>query len=126
MIFNDSQDAKLQKNAIQCFVNLFKGSFVRLAPPDVDYKIFDKDKKLIAYADVIVEDRSMRDAYPLKINARKLIKLSDKRLSPVIIWYFNDGIIYGKVQKISGQIEWVNEELTASYSNKSDFKYVRI
>jgi hypothetical protein len=126
MIFESEKDTKLQKNAIQCFVNLFKGDFMRLSHTDVDYKVFDKDKNLIAYADIIVENKSLRDAYPLTIGVRKLLKLSDKRLNPVVIWYCTDGIIYGRVNQISGEIKWTNEELTAHYSNKKQFKYVRL
>ena len=126
MIFESEKDIKLQKNAIQSFVDLFSGSFMRLSPTDVNYKVFDKDKKIIAYADVIIEQGSIRNAYPLKIQVRKVLKLSDKRLNPVAIWYFSDGIIYGKVNELIGELKLTNEELTVHYSDKKQFKYLRL
>jgi hypothetical protein len=126
MIFEPPQDLEREKRAVKEFVKLFGGSFKRLGPSDVDYQIFDKDKKLIAYADIVLSDTTLRDAYPLKINSRKLIKIFEKRLSPVIIWALKDAIIYGKVDSISGTISSITGELTVLYSDKKQFKYLRL
>lgn len=135
MIFERQEDLDREKKAISLFVNTFGGSFKKLDPLDVDYKIFDKDNNLIAYAEVKGRIRSVRDAYPLPIAIRKLVKLNDKRITGVVIWACDDGIIYGRIDKIYGDIRWggrpnregsVNDdELMAYYDKQKGFKYIR-
>jgi len=135
MIFERQEDLDREKKAISLFVNTFGGSFKKLDPFDVDYKIFDKDNNLIAYAEVKGRIRSVRDAYPLPIAIRKLVKLNDKRITGVVIWACDDGIIYGRIDKIYGDIRWggrpnregsVNDdELMAYYDKQKGFKYIR-
>lgn len=133
--FETEIDLIREKKAIESFVNRFKGSFKKLDPQDIDYKVFDKDKNLIAYAEVKGRIRTMHNAYPLPISAKKLIKLIDKRITPVIIWACEDGIIYGKANKLQGEIKWggrpprdcaVNDaEMMVYYEYQKEFKYVR-
>lgn len=135
MTFETEADLLREKKAIELFVSIFGGSYKKLDPNDIDYKIFDKNKNLIAYAEVKGRVRTMRDAYPLPIAARKLVKLIDKRLTPVVIWACEDGIIYGKANKLFGEIKWggrpprdgaVNDsELMAYYDKQKELKYVR-
>ena len=123
------------KKAIDTFVNIFGGSYKKLDPNDIDYKVFDKDNKLIAYAEVVVVIKTIYNAYPLAIEAKKLVKLIDKRLSPVVIWACEDGIIYGKVNKLKGEIMWgssapneqsfSNSELMVYYDKQKELKYIR-
>jgi hypothetical protein len=124
-----------KKKAIDIFVSLFGGSYKKLDPNDIDYKVFDKDNKLIAYAEVVVVVKTIYNAYPLSVEAKKLVKLIDKRLSPVLIWACEDGIIYGKANKLKGEIKWggraprehsVNDnELMVYYDKQKELKYVR-
>ena len=133
--FETEQDLIREKKAIELFVKTFGGSFKKLDPLDIDYKIFDKDGNLIAYAEVKGRLRNMRMAYPLPLAARKLVKLIDKRLTPVLIWACEDGIIYGKANKLKGEIKWggrspredsTNDaELMVYYDKQKEFKYVR-
>jgi hypothetical protein len=61
--------------------------------------------------------------------------LVDKRLAPVVIWACEDGIIYGKANKLKGEIKWggrtprehsVNDnELMVYYDKQKELKYVR-
>jgi len=134
-IFETEQDLIREKKAIELFVSIFGGSYKKLDPFDIDYKIFDKDGNLIAYAEVKGRIRTMRSAYPLPISARKLVKLVDKRLAPVIIWSCEDGIIYGKANNLSGEIRWGGRspregtiddaELIIYYDKQKELKYVR-
>ena len=134
-IFETEEDLRREKKAIELFVSLFGGSYQRLDPFDIDFKIFDKDKNLIAYAEVKGRVRTMRDAYPLPIAAKKLVKLIDKRLSPVLIWCCEDGIIYGKADKLYGEIKWggrpprkdsfSDNELMVYYEKQKELKYIR-
>lgn len=135
MIFEKEQDLIREKRAIELFVSTFGGSYKKLDPLDIDYKIFDKDGNLIAYAEVKGRIRTMNAAYPLPIAVRKLVKLVDKRLTPVVIWACEDGIIYGKVDKLYGDIRWGGRaprdgsyndaELMAYFDKQKELKYVR-
>jgi len=133
--FETEQDLIREQKAITAFVKIFGGSFQKLSGSDIDYKVFDKDGTLIAYAEVKGRIRTMHDAYPLPISAYKLVKLADKRLSPVVIWCCEDGIIYGKVNKIFGKIMWggraprensyEDQELMVYFDKQNGFKYLR-
>ena len=133
--FETEQDLIREKKAIELFVNTLGGSYKKLDPFDIDYKIFDKKGNLIAYAEVKGRIRTMRAAYPLPISARKIVKLIDKRLAPVIIWSCEDGIIYGKANKLRGEIKWGGRspregsiddaELIIYYDKQKELKYVR-
>ena len=135
MIFETEEDLRREKKAIEIFVNIFGGSYQKLDPRDIDYKIFDKDKNLIAYAEVKGRIRTMSNAYPLPISARKVVKLTDKRLNPVVIWACEDGIIYGKVNNLKGEIKFGgrlqrensfdDSELMIYYDKQKELKYVR-
>ncbi len=131
MTFETEQDLIREKKAIETFVSLFNGSFKKLDPKDVDYKVFDKDGNLIAYAEVKSRIRTIRSAYPLPIAAKKIVKLTDKRLVPVAIWACEDGIIYGKINKLKGEIKWGgnspqdNSELMIYYDKQKELKYIR-
>jgi hypothetical protein len=134
-IFETEQDLMREKRAIEIFVKIFDGSFKKLDPLDVDYKIFDKDKNLIAYAEVKGRIKTMIDAYPLPISIRKLTKLVDKRITPVIIWACEDGIIYGKADNLFGEVKkggriprsgsFTDNELMVYYNKQKELKYVR-
>lgn len=135
MTFETEQDLIREKKAIQTFVNMFGGSFKKLDPYDIDYKVFDKDGKLIAYVEVKGRIKTIYNAYPLPVAARKLVKLVDKRLAPVMIWACEDGIIYGKADKLKGDIRWGGRaprdnsfndtELMVYYDKQKELKYVR-
>jgi hypothetical protein len=126
MTFDTEEDLRKEKKAIDTFVNTFGGSYKKLDPQDIDYKIFDKDKNLIAYAEVKIRIRTMNAAYPLPITVRKISKLADKRLNPLMIWSCEDGIIYGKVNKLRGSICFdTSSELMVYYDKQKELKYVR-
>ena len=121
-----------KKKAIETFVSIFGGSYQNLGPSDIDYKIFDKNGELIAYAEVVVRVRTIYNAYPIPVEAKRLVKLIDKRLSPVLIWACEDGIIYGKADKLKGVIKFteqenssINSELIVYYDKVKELKYVR-
>ena len=130
MIFETETELAREKKAIELFVSIFEGSYKKLDPQDIDYKVFDKSNNLIAYAEVKGRIRPIRLAYPLPVSARKLVKLIDKRLSPVLIWACEDGIIYGKANRLIGEIKWggkppLDDEMMVYYDKQKEFKYVR-
>ena len=42
MTFETEEDLRREKKAIETFVNTFGGSYKKLDPQDIDYKIFNK------------------------------------------------------------------------------------
>ena len=124
-MLSQSEELRREKRAIDLFVSLFNGSYQKLDPNDIDYKVFDQDKNLIAYAEVVSVFRVMRESYPLPIDAKKLIKLADKRLNPVVIWSCEDGIIYCKTNKLDGSIKWEDDDFTVYAEKVRSMKYVR-
>jgi hypothetical protein len=135
MRFETKKDLEREKKAITKFVNLFGGSFKKLGPNDIDYRVFDGDNKLIAYAEVKGRLKDISNAFPLCVAARKIVKLADKRLNPILIWACDDGIIYLKIKQVEGELRWggrkpregsVNDEELMVYFEKSrDFKYLK-
>lgn len=124
-----------KEKAIGTFIKTFGGSYQKLVSPDIDYKVYDSSKNLIAYVEVVIRNRVIREAYPLYIEASRLIKLTDKRLNPVIIWACEDGLIYGKVKDLHGEIRWGglpprpesnnNNELICYYVKQKHCKYIK-
>jgi len=135
MRFESNKDLQRERKAIEKFVSRFKGTYKKLGDNDVDYRVFDENNKLIAYAEVKGRYRTIANAYPLPVAARKVVKLCDKRLNPVMIWACDDGIIYGKPTHLQGEVKWggrkpregaVNdEELMIYYEKQKEFRYFR-
>ena len=135
MRFESEEDLRRERKAIDTFVKVFKGSYKKLGPDDIDYRVFDKDNKLISYVEVKGRLRTISQAYPLPVALQKIVKLSAKRLNPVMIWACEDGIIYAKVSEIQGSVKWGgrkprensfnDEELMIYYEQQKGFKYVR-
>jgi len=133
--FETDQDLIREKKAIETFVKIFGGSFKKLGQHDVDYKVFDKDGTLIAYAEVKGRLKTMKTSYPLPVALSKLSKLIEKRLNPVLIWACDDGIIYGKVFSLVGEVKLggrpprdrsANDvEMMVYFDAQRAFKYVR-
>ena len=134
-IFETEQDLQREQKAINTFVNMFKGSYKKLGPTDIDYKVFDSDGNLIAYAEIKGRIRAIRDAYPLPVSLSKLNKLIEKRLNPVLVWACDDGIIYGKVFNLVGEVRFsgrqpregaVNDaDMMVYFEKQKEFKYFR-
>ena len=105
MRFETDKDLNREELAIQSFVGTFKGTYQKLGENDVDYIIINANGIAIAFAEVKGRMREVKDAYPLPVSVKKLIKITDKNLVPVIIWACYDGIIYSKVNELKGTIK---------------------
>lgn len=133
--FEKPTDLLVENRAIKTFVRVFGGSFKKLDQFDVDYRVFDKEGKVIAYVEVKGRNKNMADSYPLPVALRKVSKLMDKRLNPVIVWDCIDGIIYGRVQDLVGEVRYGgrapregscnDEELMVYYPKQKSLKYVK-
>jgi hypothetical protein len=130
MIFETDTDILREKKAIDLFVSIFGGSYKKLDPQDIDYKVSDKDGQQVAYVEVVARMRSIKTSYPLPITLSKLNKLIEKRLNPVIVWACDDGIIYAEATKLEGVIKWGgipprHDEMMVYYDKQKSMKYVR-
>jgi|TARA_R110000782_G_scaffold32928_1_gene80008 hypothetical protein len=107
MRFESSNDIQREQKAIRLFTEQFNGGFIKLGENDVDFTIVTKDGTVIAYAEVKGRNRKIKDAFPLPVAARKVVKLIDKckKVEPVIIWACLDGIIYGKIKQLGGVLK---------------------
>jgi len=102
------------------------GTYRKLGTDDVDFRIQGETGAVVGYAEVKVLDTEMKDSFPLMVEARKIIKLRDKRLHAVMIWSCIDGIYYLPIEGLVGRALWSEEEeLMLSFDNKKLFKYVR-
>ena len=125
-MFEQDQDITKEKQAIELYLRRLGGSYKKLSPDDVDFRILGENKSVIGYAEVKVLDTEMKDSFPLTVKARKIIKLRDKRLHAVMIWSCIDGIYYLPIEGLVGRALWSDEgELMLSFDNKKLFKYVR-
>ena len=120
----------VKEKAILKFTERFEGSHKSLGPSDVDYRVYDKQGNLIAFALVIPTDKEIKSCYPLQVSLNNLSKLSLKRLNPVIIWACLDGIMNGKINSISGTVSWqgtseLSSELVVMYPKQKTFNYAR-
>jgi len=133
--FETEQDLIRERKAIERFVSIFKGSFEKLSPDDIDFKVFDKDGTLIAYVEIVGRLKNISRAYQLPISISKVSKLWSKRLNPTIIWACDDGIIYGKLRELEGSIRIGGRkprdgsaydiELMVYYDKQKPLKYIR-
>ena len=125
-MFEQDQDIKKEKKAIALYLRRLGGSYKKLSKDDVDFRIQGENGAVIGYAEVKVLDTEMKDSFPLMVEARKIIKLRDKRLHAVMIWSCIDGIYYLPIEGLVGKGLWSEEEeLMLSFDNKKLFKYVK-
>jgi hypothetical protein len=125
-MFEQDQDITKEKKAVELYLRRIGGRYKKLSPDDVDFRIIGENKSTIGYAEVSVLDTEMKDSFPLMVQARKIIKLRDKRLHAVMIWSCIDGIYYLPIEGLVGRATWSDEgELMLSFDNKKLFKYVR-
>jgi hypothetical protein len=116
---------KAKQTAIEKFVQRFKGSFKKIGPNDVDYRVFDTQNNLIAYAEIEITNKTLDDCYPLEIKASSVVKVCNKRLNPVLIWGCKDGLVYGKPHEIIGEVSWKYDELILTFPKQKTLRYIK-
>lgn len=97
-IFESNNDLKREEKAIKIFCEKFSAKWEKLGKYDVDYKVTINEK--ICYIEVKGRNRNIKEAYPLPLAARKMVKLVDMGKPSIIIWACLDGLIYGKTSNI--------------------------
>jgi len=132
-IFQKQEDLVREEIAMRSFANKYDLLYQKLDEFDIDFAVYNSSNKLIAYAEVKGRNRNIKDAYPLPISIRKISKLHDKKITPLIIWSCFDGIIYGKLNDLVGVVKYggmkyeregaVNDkELLAFYDKQEQLK----
>tara|TARA_R110002020_G_scaffold283158_1_gene498879 strand:+ start:9157 stop:9585 length:429 start_codon:yes stop_codon:yes gene_type:complete len=102
--FENKKDLDREKKAVQFFCDLYNFTFKKLGENDIDFAIYKNDK-IICFLEVKGRNRYLKDCYPLPVAIRKLLKLSDKRINPVMLWACYDGIVYCKTKLLEGIIK---------------------
>ena len=97
-IFETTKDLEREKKAITLFCKEFMANWEKLGKYDVDYKVTKNNK--ICYVEVKGRNRNIKEAYPLPLAARKMVKLVDKGEQSIVIWDCFDGLIYGNTSDI--------------------------
>ena len=106
MRFENNSDLDRELKAIKTFTQSFNGSYLKLGSNDIDFKVYKSNGDLISYVEIKGRKKNIQNAFPLPVAVRKLVKLSDKKLNPVIIWSCYDGIIYSLVKNLKGNINY--------------------
>tara|TARA_R110000823_G_scaffold290184_3_gene408483 strand:- start:123 stop:539 length:417 start_codon:yes stop_codon:yes gene_type:complete len=104
MRFEREKDIERENKAIEAFLKPFNGTYDKLGCNDIDFKIYDDTGKTLAFVEVKGRLRNMQDAFPLPVSVKKLIKLIDKKINPIIIWACFDGLIYSEVKHLKGEL----------------------
>ena len=97
-IFENNKDLEREDEAIRVFCEKYNAIYEKLGRFDIDFKV--KIKNTVCFVEVKGRNRKIKDAYPLPISARKIVKLCDKKGEGVIIWACYDGLIYGNIKNI--------------------------
>ena len=105
---------------------------------DIDFIVYDLKGAILAFVEVKGRLRNIDNSFPLPISVKKLTKLLDKKINPVIIWACFDGIIFSEVKDLKGEIKIGGRkprkgssndiELMAYYVNditKNKFKFIK-
>ena len=97
-VFETKEDLEREHLAIALFCKKFLAKWSKLEKFDIDYKV-TRDGR-VCYVEVKGRNRTMSDAYPLPIAARKMVKLVDKGEQSIVIWDCYDGLIYGNTKNL--------------------------
>jgi hypothetical protein len=101
MRFETTKDLKREYETMNYFCQKYNLDFKKLDKNDVDFEL-QKDGKIIGYVEIKGRNKTIKEAYPLPIACRKLVKLCDKKMNPVVIWACYDGLIIGKIEQLEG------------------------
>jgi hypothetical protein len=116
---------------IKKFCSEFSLSYRGLDDRDVDFVLLNNKGVTIAFANVnVVDDDGAHSSSLFEATLTSISKLQDKRLSPIVIWGFNDGIVFSKLMKLSGAVycsknHFGSDELMVRYDRQESMKCLR-
>ena len=136
MRFENEPHWERERRAITKFASLFNLTYKKLGKNDVDFQLYNQKGVLTGFVEVKGRHRDLEKAYPLPVAVRKIAKLQGElapRKNPIVVWACHDGIIYGKLHKIKGEVKFggrppregaVNdEEMMAYYEPQKDLHH---
>ena len=100
-------DKDRESVAIELWAN-GRWEYYKLGENDIDFKVRLKETKEIGFVEVKGRNKTVAEAFPLPIAARKLVKLDDKRKQDpkatraFVIWACTDGLITGDLDSLRG------------------------
>jgi len=119
VIFETNKDIEREDNAIALFCNKFSSKWEKLDKFDIDYKVTRNGR--VCYVEVKGRNRNIKDAYPLPVAARKMVKLVDKGEQSIIIWDCLDGLIYGNTSHIFSKGKMGGRKPRVGSSNDKEY-----
>lgn len=135
MRFESQEDIEREIKAVEKYCSMFGYSYEKLGMHDIDFKILSNGD-VFGYLEVKGRLSYLRNAYPLPVSMRKLVKLCDKILNPIIVWACDDGIIYGDPRSLKGIAKFhgrnkkregsvYDQEMMVYFDRQKSLKYLR-
>jgi len=118
--FENQKDLEREDKSVNLFCDKYDLTYEKLAPNDIDFKIY-KNGKFLFYLEVKGRLRSLQDCYPLPIAVRKLLKMSDKKESGIILWACFDGVVFSRIENLKGDIKIGGRKPREGSSNDIEF-----
>lgn len=82
--FESQKDLDRENKAVKLFCDEYDLTSEKLSPNDIDFKIY-KDGEFLFYLEVKGRIRTLQECFPLPVAVRKLLKMTDKKQSGVIL-----------------------------------------
>tara|TARA_R100001163_G_scaffold42220_2_gene31926 strand:+ start:230 stop:649 length:420 start_codon:yes stop_codon:yes gene_type:complete len=102
--FENKKDLQREKKAVEFFCKLYGLQFKKLGENDIDF-VITKNNNFVCYLEVKGRNKNIKNSYPLPVAIRKLLKLSDKKKESVMLWACFDGIIFSRLENLTGDIK---------------------
>ena len=118
--FENQKDLDREDKAVKLFCDKYDLTHEKLSPNDIDFKIY-KNGKFLFYLEVKGRLRNLKGCYPLPIAVRKLLKMSDKNKSGVVLWACFDGIVFSRIENLKGDIRIGGRKPREGSSNDIEF-----
>ena len=118
--FENQKDLDREDKAVKLFCDEYGLTYEKLSPNDIDFKIY-KNGKFLFYLEVKGRLRNLKRCYPLPIAVRKLLKMSDKNKSGVVLWACFDGIVFSRIENLKGDIKIGGRKIREGSSNDIEF-----
>ena len=106
--FEKPEHIKKEKEAIEKYIKYHQSydfKYFKLGDWDIDFAL-TKGNDIVAYVEIKGRNKNIADAFPLPVALRKVAKLQERNETSIIIWNCYDGIIFGLVKQIQGNLRW--------------------
>jgi ADP-heptose:LPS heptosyltransferase len=106
MKFERKENKKREKETLKTFCNHFELTFAKHPEyAHIDAVLYSKGK-ITGFAEVKGVHKSIEKAYDVIVSMRKMVRAQKLQVNSgkpvVIIWAFNDGIVYERINNLKG------------------------